>query len=113
VSSADLNQYIQETYGPFTAKDFRTWGANIEFIKSIRSVNPNSIVSKKECQSSLKQCIESVSNKLNNTIAVCKSNYICKAIVDEYQTNPIELMKKIRKNKSNDTVLMTLLKSLL
>ena len=92
ITSSDLNAYIQTHYGAFTAKDFRTWGANIEFLKEIKKIKPSTmrtLINKKECQRSLKSCVENVSNKLNNTIDVCKSNYIFKSIMDEYQSRPI------------------------
>jgi len=112
IDANDLNEYIQTEYGPFTAKDFRTWAANIEFIAVIRKVTTADLTSKKECNSSLKHCIESVADKLNNTVAVCKSNYICKSIIDEYQNDPQRLANFVRKSKSNEQALMVLLKNL-
>ena len=32
IKSSDVNKYLKQ-FGKFTAKDFRTWGANIELIK--------------------------------------------------------------------------------
>jgi DNA topoisomerase-1 len=112
ITSSDLNAYIQENYGPFTAKDFRTWGANMIFLGELRKVDPLVFSSKRECQSNLKKCIDNVSRKLNNTVAVCKSNYICKAIIEEYQTNGEELLYKIQHNKSNEKLFLNLLKLL-
>lgn len=112
ITSADLNQYIQENYGPFTAKDFRTWGANIEFLKQIKQIDLKSLTNKRECQKNLKTCILEVSNKLNNTIAVCKSNYICKAILNEFQDKPQDFIKKAKKSHSTHSLLIGLLKEL-
>jgi DNA topoisomerase-1 len=112
ITASDLNSYIQEHYGSFTAKDFRTWGANMVFISELRKVKPSVFLSKRECQSNLKKCIENVSIKLNNTVAVCKSNYICKSIIDEYQTNGDELLRKIHRTKSNEKLFLSLLKTL-
>ncbi len=112
VTAADLNSHIQEHYGAFTAKDFRTWGANIEFLKAIRKIKSRDLTTKRECQRELKKAIECVSIKLNNTIAVCKSNYICKAIISDFQEDPIKFVKKVQRNKSNHNLLSSLLKKL-
>lgn len=112
ITANDLNGYIQENYGPFTAKDFRTWGANIEFLKELRKLDAKQMLTKRDVQKAAKDTVESVSNKLNNTISVCKSNYICKEIFDEFQDNPEDFLKKLKRNKSDHNYLLILLKKL-
>ena len=76
IKSSDVNKYLKQ-FGKFTAKDFRTWGANIEFIKELM----------KNKNSELKKCIESVSIKLHNTPAICKSNYLDPELMEFYKND--------------------------
>jgi len=111
VSSRSINQYIQETYGEnFTAKDFRTWGANIELLKAMKSIDQKKIETKRSSQSALKSVIQYAAGQLNNTASVCKSNYICKEILEKYNKNPIEFVKMTRKFRSIPKLLLDLLK---
>ena len=34
IKSSDVNKYLKK-FGNFTAKNFRTWGANLEFIQQL------------------------------------------------------------------------------
>ena len=72
----DVNKYLKQ-FGKFTAKDFRTWGANIELIKELM----------KNKNSELKKCIENVSIKLHNTPTICKSNYLDPELMEFYKND--------------------------
>lgn len=110
VTPSDLNAYIQANYGPFTAKDFRTFGANIEILKAIEQIDYNNLETKRDKQKALKTAIETCAGKLNNTVAVCKSNYICNTILDEFMKDPKKLIIRIRRSKSKKGILQSLLK---
>ena len=91
IKSGDVNKYLKQ-FGNFTAKDFRTWGANIELIKQL--IKKTSI---------LKKCIDTVADKLHNTPAICKSNYLDPEIIQFYKYDP-DSFRKYFKFK-NDTTL--------
>lgn len=76
IKSSDVNKYLKQ-FGKFTAKDFRTWGANIELIRQLM----------KNQNSEIKKCIESVSIKLHNTPAICKSNYLDPELIEFYNND--------------------------
>jgi|TARA_B110000503_G_scaffold60215_1_gene95753 DNA topoisomerase-1 len=76
IKSPDVNKYLKQ-FGKFTAKDFRTWGANIEFIKGLME-NKNT---------ELKKCIENVAIKLHNTPSICKSNYLDPELIAFYKND--------------------------
>jgi DNA topoisomerase I len=76
IKSSDVNKYLKQ-FGKFTAKDFRTWGANIELIKELM----------KNKNSELKKCIENVSVKLHNTPTICKSNYLDPELMEFYKND--------------------------
>ena len=41
ISSGDVNEYLQTHLGgPFTAKDFRTWGATLFAFHSLAAIEP-------------------------------------------------------------------------
>lgn len=81
IKSSDVNKYLKQ-FGKYTAKDFRTWGANIELIKQLV---------KKD--SDLKKCIDKVANKLHNTPAICKSNYLDPELIQFYKSDPEKFKK--------------------
>lgn len=41
IGSREVNDYLHEvTGGPFTAKDFRTWGASVAVLSALREADP-------------------------------------------------------------------------
>jgi DNA topoisomerase-1 len=81
IKSTDVNKYLKKL-GKFTAKNFRTWGANIELIiqllKNCRNCEPDT---KKNIDLIMKKSIKEVAHKLHNTPGVCKSNYLDPEII--------------------------------
>ena len=75
IRSTDVNKYLKQ-FGNYTAKDFRTWGANIELIKQLVKEN-----------SELKKCIDTVANKLHNTSTICKNNYLDPELIQFYKVD--------------------------
>ena len=76
IQSSDVNKYLKQ-FGKFSAKNFRTWGANVELIvQLIDYCKGCEKMNKKDIQTILKKSIEGVAKKLHNTEAVCKSNYL-------------------------------------
>tara|TARA_B100001094_G_C18072813_1_gene741020 strand:- start:210 stop:1208 length:999 start_codon:yes stop_codon:yes gene_type:complete len=98
IKSSDVNKYLKKL-GNFTAKNFRTWGANIELIiqllKNCKKCEPDT---KKQIDSTMKKSIKVVATRLHNTPGVCKSNYLdpelikffifdCKEFLDYFYSN--------------------------
>jgi len=76
IQSSDVNKYLKQ-FGKFSAKNFRTWGANIEFIVQINKLcKKGTLDTKKGIDECIKKSIDTVAFKLHNTSAVCKSNYL-------------------------------------
>ena len=76
IKSSDVNKYLKK-FGDFSAKNFRTWGANIELITSLlKNSKKCKRSSKKDIKNILKSSIKNVSKKLHNTENVCKNNYL-------------------------------------
>lgn len=73
VSSADVNVYLREIAGTFTAKDFRTWGASVIAYTGLAragGVPP------------LKDLLDQVAAQLGNTPAVARENYVHPALIE-------------------------------
>lgn len=83
VTSGMVNERIRElAEGPWTAKDFRTWGATLLAFEGLRELDaPTSPTAGKRAAA---QVIKSVAGRLNNTAAVCRKSYIHPAVVGSY-----------------------------
>jgi DNA topoisomerase-1 len=109
VTDTDLNDYIQEHMGQeFSIKDFRTYGANLYFIKALlsetRARKPkNRAVIKKNLMNAFKV----TAKQLKHTGAVSKKSYVMNFAIELYQNSP-EFFTQ-RKNSDPRTVLLELL----
>ena len=81
VKSSDVNKYLKQ-FGNFTAKNFRTWSANIEFISQLLKEDIVDTENKKK--KIVSDVLKKVADKLHNTASVCKSNYIDPYLIDIY-----------------------------
>jgi DNA topoisomerase I len=96
VRPSDVNRYLRK-FGNFTTKNFRTWTANIELIHQIMK-HPEIFTDISETQKKriANECIDKVAEKLHNTRAVCKSNYLDPRLV-EATTNGTESLRAFHK----------------
>ena len=97
LSASDVNKYIK-SFGPYTAKDFRTFNANKYLLKELDRLplNPDKeSIKKTHIKKNMVQALKKVAEYLNNTPAVCKKEYCSPYIVNYYMEEPLELKKKI------------------
>ena len=88
IKSKDVNEYLKN-FGNFSAKNFRTWGANIEFIFKVLKIFEKKFPKKNnEIKNIINICIKHVAEKLHNTTTVCKSNYLDPELLYLLQDNP-------------------------
>jgi DNA topoisomerase I len=85
VSSRHINQYIKEVMGEkFSAKDFRTWAGTLvcasALARAAKEASENGAVVKKKVVEAIKETAE----VLGNTPAVCRSSYICPAVINKF-----------------------------
>lgn len=82
IRASDLNAYIREAAGPFTAKDFRTWGGTARAARFLAGagVPPD----ERSGSRILVRCVRAVAAQLGNTAAVTRASYICPVIFDLY-----------------------------
>lgn len=83
VDSADVNDYLREISGAeFTAKDFRTWAGTVLAAMALQEFE--SFDSNAQAKRNIVQAIESVAERLGNTVAVCRKCYVHPAVIDSY-----------------------------
>lgn len=83
ISSSDVNDYLREITGePFTAKDFRTWGATVQAAVFLNELDPPA--DRKAAEKHVVAAVKMVAKLLGNTAAVSRSYYIHPAVLDGY-----------------------------
>lgn len=100
--AADVNKYIK-SYGPYTAKDFRTFNANKKLLYELDKIPLNEDVNqikKTHIKKNMVQAMKNVANYLNNTPAVCRKEYCSPLIVNYYMETPNILKHKIANIRS-------------
>ena len=93
VDAPIVNRFIAEHAGPsYTAKDLRTWGATSLVADVLARARPGSVQDTYDAdhESRIRRAIESASERLGNTAAVCRSSYVAPAIVEAYRTGALD-----------------------
>jgi DNA topoisomerase-1 len=86
VTSDDVNDYVRDAVGEFTAKDFRTWGASALALAHLGALgrpegNGDSVA--------ILEAIDHAAKALGNTRAVCRDSYIHPAIAEAYSVGAL------------------------
>lgn len=102
IQSSDVNKYLKQ-FGNFSAKNFRTWGANIEFIVQVNQFcKKGEVTTKKEIEGCIKKSIEEVACKLHNTSSVCKSNYLDPELLKFFTNDSDGFLKQFDVNSKEE-----------
>ena len=85
ITSTDVNTYLAETMsGPFTAKDFRTWGASTAVAEELMTWSEEG-----DEDALLLRAIDTTAEKLGNTREVCRSSYLHPIIPDSFSSGAL------------------------
>jgi DNA topoisomerase-1 len=85
ISSTDVNAYLADVMsGPFTAKDFRTWGASTAVAEDL-ATSPDDL----DDETRLLQAIDATAERLGNTRAVCRASYLHPIIPEAFQSGAL------------------------
>ncbi len=83
-TSTDVNSYLgQVMAGPFTAKDFRTWGASTSVAESLTGADAG------DQEGEILAAIDGAAEKLGNTRQVCRTSYVHPLIPDAYRSGQL------------------------
>jgi DNA topoisomerase I len=89
VDSGKINQYLKDCLDmDFTTKDFRTWAGTVSMLEVLKDFPP--CEKKNDYQKNLVSAFQMVSQKLGNTVAVCRKYYVHPELVRMYQENSLE-----------------------
>lgn len=88
IGSREVNDYLHEvTGGPFTAKDFRTWGASVAVLSALREADPpppSGRGAQAQARRTVVSAIAMAATRLANTPAVCRTSYVHPAVITGY-----------------------------
>ena len=95
VNSSDVNEYLREITGEdFTAKDFRTWSGTVLAVGALSDLDEYRTAT--EAKRNVKKAVESVAERLGNTVAVCRKCYIHPAVLEAYNNQSLVKRLKVR-----------------
>jgi DNA topoisomerase I len=80
----DVNEYIADLAGPFTVKDFRTWGATCTVVDHLA---PSSTAD----PAAVTDAIAGAAQSLGNTPAVCRASYVAPRVVEAHQEGRLQV----------------------
>ena len=84
IDSGKVNQYLKSSLEmDFTTKDFRTWAGTLDMLAALKSSPP--CETKTDIQKNITAAFQAVSERLGNTVAVCKKYYVHPEIVRMYK----------------------------
>ena len=106
VKPEDINNYLRK-FGGITAKNIRTWDANIEFINFSKDmqgpISDKVSIRKKQ----MKSIVEKVAEKLHHTVAICKKSYLDTNLFEMFVNKPDKFTKMFLTSKhSSEKVLI-------
>jgi DNA topoisomerase-1 len=106
ITSTDVNDYVREITGQdFTAKDFRTWAGTAMAVEALANSEP--FKTQKQARKNISRVVESVAEKLGNTVAVCRKCYIHPGVFEAYVQGSLTLSAVPRRGTAFARVLKT------
>jgi DNA topoisomerase-1 len=102
ITSDDVNAYIREAaQGTFSAKDFRTWAATVLAVTCLLQLEPAS--SPTAVKKNIAHAIRSVSQRLGNTPAVCRTSYVHPEVLESYRDGSlVSLASKLEEGEAEE-----------
>ncbi|HSS20570.1 MAG TPA: hypothetical protein VLL54_10880 [Pyrinomonadaceae bacterium] len=86
VTRPHINNYIREVMGEkFSAKDFRTWAGTLVCACALARRNGESAEQAPARKKQVVEAIKETAELLGNTVAVCRSSYICPEIIQSFE----------------------------
>jgi DNA topoisomerase I len=96
ITSTDVNEYIHEVAGEFTAKDYRTWAGTLGAALLLCATDhPGNA---RDCKRCINHCVEAVADQLGHTPAVCRAAYIHPRLLEDFTRDQLQpLARKLRR----------------
>jgi DNA topoisomerase-1 len=85
VRRAHINAYIRDAMGEgFSAKDFRTWAANVLCVSMLARVPESGRESRTARRKHVAAAVREVADHLGNTPAVCRASYLLAPVIEAW-----------------------------
>ena len=94
LASGDVNEYLREAAGDFTAKDFRTWGGTVHAARALGDVAAPE--AERERQAAEAEAIRTVAEALGNTPAVTRSHYVHPDVLEAFRAGALQERMRVR-----------------
>lgn len=101
ITAPDVNKFIKK-FGPYTAKDFRTFNANVYLLRELDRISIASEPTKTQIKKNVTQAVKNVAEQLNNTPAICRKEYCSKTIIDNYLDGPVVFKQGLNRIKNDN-----------
>ena len=82
LSSRDVNEYLRDRVGHYSAKDFRTWGGTLRAATVLAEIG--AAKSETEAKRNVALAMRLVSSELGNTPTICRKSYVHPMVVARY-----------------------------
>jgi DNA topoisomerase I len=82
LTASDVNEYLRRRIGPFSAKDFRTWGGTLRAATVLAELGPPS--SPTAATRNVAMAMRLVAAELGNTPTVCRKSYVHPMVIARY-----------------------------
>lgn len=87
VTRQHINDYIREIMGEnFSAKDFRTWAGTLVCACALARIGTDAVEKPAARKRKVVEAIKETAEVLGNTVAVCRSAYICPEIIESFES---------------------------
>ena len=100
LTARDVNDYLKRRIGPYSAKDFRTWGGTLRAATVLAELGP--ATSESAAKRNVALAMRLVSSELGNTPAICRKSYVHPIVlaryIDDGETIPLP---RSRRNASD------------
>jgi DNA topoisomerase-1 len=82
LTARDVNDYLKRRVGPYSAKDFRTWGGTLRAATVLAELGP--ATSESAAKRNVALAMRLVSSELGNTPTICRKSYVHPIVVARY-----------------------------
>jgi DNA topoisomerase I len=82
LTAHDVNEFLRERVGGYSAKDFRTWGGTLRAATVLAEIGPAR--SEREAKRNVALAMRLVSTELGNTPAICRASYVHPMVIARY-----------------------------
>jgi DNA topoisomerase I len=101
ITAREVNEYLQGRIGPYSAKDFRTWGGTLRAATVLAELGPAK--SETEAKRNVALAMRLVSTELGNTPTICRKSYVHPIVIARYlddgETIPLPRARRSAANR--------------